>query len=372
MRHMPPGEDAAADGAVTWGVIALSLALAFLMLMGASVALAFPENVRHGYPSCRSCHASAAGGGALTPYGRGTAEAFMATWSREGHGDRLYGLVPLPDWLLVGGDARGVGIVAPDARGYPATTTIPMQDDVEVAIRPPMLPGITVDASTGVYGPSYAQESRRWWMAADLSPTVTLRAGRFSPAFGINMPDHTLVTRHEMGLGQGSEVLAGEAAWLAPGGEAILTGIAGTPTAVNVDQQPSTFSTDSMTGVAVRAAAYVGSATVGVSALTESSFDAYQDAWGVFGTAGWGHAYLLAEADRRERLDGQATFGFARAGYEVFTGVLCYAQGSALDTDPAGAVGVQWIPYPHWELTVEGRRDVHLGDSAVGLLHHWL
>src|ERR1035437_6993722 len=82
----------------------------FLSALLPKTALAFPENVRHGYVNCTSCHVSPSGGGVLTPYGRQQVKDLLSTWSTETEAGLAEGLLQTPEWLNLGGDLRNVEI----------------------------------------------------------------------------------------------------------------------------------------------------------------------------------------------------------------------------------------------------------------------
>lgn len=304
----------------------------------------------------------------------------MATWSREGESLPGYGLLPaLPAWLELGGDARGVAI-STRAPGVPTTYQfIPMQDDVEVAIAIPQLPGITVDASAGVYGPDHQVEYRRNYIKAQVDKRLSIRAGRFMPAFGVNLPDHTSLTREAMGLGEGDETYNAEVAWITPGGEMIATAIYGGTATLTGDPAAGydTPQADAMTGAAMRDAVYIGSSTqVGISYLGISNFTQWRQAYGTFVQSGiMTKGYVLAEYDRKFESGQTFDLGLLKFGYEVYQGLMATLQGDAANAQHDGRIGLQWMPRPHWEVLVEGRRSFQaIGnvDSAVLMLHHYL
>lgn len=362
--------------------------LSFLCLVLAGISAdvaAFPENVDHGYESCAACHVSPAGGGTLTPYGRGAADAFMSTWSpSETFSEPFYGAAHdvLPNWLRFGGDQRAV-YLTPLPSGK--TVMIPMQDDFELAVSPPNSPGLTLDAEVGVYGPTHDVEYRRAFLRLDLSPNVGVRLGHFVPSYGLNLPDHTTPTRAAMGLGEGSETYNAEAFWLAPRGELEATAIFGSDLEVDLNEhQPGAYQTDQATGYALRGAVYTTQATqVGLSLMQVSSFDAARTAFGGFGSVGLAErVWVLLEVD--QRLDQQtggeesrATVAMVKVGWRLYPGVTLTLQGDAVDTVSDARAGVQWMPVPHVELTAELRRNWQAGyhapqNSGLLLVHHWL
>ena len=83
----------------------------FILLFSAADPVSgFPSNIRYGYSTCQTCHVSPTGGGVVSKYGKMTSEEFMSTWARPGEASPLYGVVRLPHWIDIGGDARQVEI----------------------------------------------------------------------------------------------------------------------------------------------------------------------------------------------------------------------------------------------------------------------
>src|SRR5687767_247184 len=89
---------------------ALLFVLAAFLLSG--TAHAYPWMIRHHYSACSTCHYDPSGAGAITAYGRAVADAVLRTGGESGQEDVppsarfLFGAVPTPDWLELGGDVR--------------------------------------------------------------------------------------------------------------------------------------------------------------------------------------------------------------------------------------------------------------------------
>ena len=310
----------------------------------------------------------------------------MASWAYEGEAEPTHtSAAPLPSWLMVGGDQRGVAFSGRGPDGaYAMPTYIPMQADVELALQSPYATNLTLDVSGGVYGPERKPEYRRYYLKAVLSPTVGVRAGRFLPAYGVNLPDHTTATRQGLGLGEGAESYNAEAFWLAPRGEVIVDAVFGQTAAAELDNQQrvGTLRTDDYVGGTGRAAAYVGSSSsIGLSAMGLRSFaGGKRDAAGAFAQLGLSEqAFVLAELDRLWERGTEATWlSMAKVGLELAPGLIGYIMAEQLGAHDSGRLGAQWQPRPHWEVCLELRAADADGfgglprDSIVGLLHHWL
>lgn len=227
----------------------LALAVFATVLVTTSSAEAYPWMIRHAYFGCGTCHADPSGGELLTAYGRvqgdlvlrmrygkdnGSAaasepaddagsfdsfESFDTSDSSEkkepapaaeskGAGyDKsagfLWGLVDLPDWLLLGGSYRHATLL----RGSDDLRTFPMQLDVYGQIAVDRFhAAASVGAARVPEGSPFARQaqvtsnqedgwnliSRTHWVGADIDSDrkLTLRAGRLNLPFGLRIPEH--------------------------------------------------------------------------------------------------------------------------------------------------------------------------------------
>lgn len=178
-------------------------------------AFAFQDMIRHNYVNCNACHVSATGGNALTPYGRSMSQELLSSWGTEREASFLNGVVKqekLPDWLITGGDVRYLQTFR-DTPTRQSARSMWMQTEIELGARAEKF-GASI--AVGKYEPR-AEELR--WVAprfyAFYTPTdeMFVRAGRFVPVFGLNIPYHTLPTRQSLGFFPGRERDAVEAVW---------------------------------------------------------------------------------------------------------------------------------------------------------------
>jgi hypothetical protein len=219
---------------------ALVLALFELFFFGAQ-AVAYPENFRHNYPSCTSCHFQPGGGGALTAYGRMTSNTVFST-VRTARPD-------YPDWLAIGLDYRRASVDVRSEGFRYRELFFHMQTEAELAIQP--IKGLWAAATIGLYGPDEKQEFRRSYLLATLpGDMLRLRVGRFLPSYGINNDDHTSWARTELALGQRAEELGAEASVVSKWGEVIVARTYGTEAAlrgsegdgyVTTEEDPDSF-----------------------------------------------------------------------------------------------------------------------------------
>lgn len=358
-------------------LIVLVLLALVVTVLTATIAFAFPENVRHGYPSCAACHVSgAAGGGAVNAYGRSAAAEFMSTWATRGEENVMPG-VEAPDWLHVGGDQRYIGVRVTSPQ-FETFKHFPMQRDFELALQP--IKPVTIGGSFGYYGPDKLQEVRRSYLKLQFGDHLSVRAGRFMPAYGIMFPDHRLPTRSGLGFGEGQETHNLEVSLTSGFGEITATGVYGTETSL-LGRSDHGYTVDSSydSGLVVRSALFVGDSTqLGASCLALSSYDSARTAHGVFALVGFTkHLYLLAEYDRQFK-DGTATdLATAKLGFEPIKGVHVAALGDMLSTQRAAGASLQWFPRPHWELLGEFKRSFAVAtedfvDSGVLMVHYYL
>lgn len=343
----------------------------------AQMAFSFPENIRHGYPSCSSCHISPSGGGVTTSYGRAQSSAWMSTFAYEGEENPEYGLAikKLPAWLNLGGDARYVNVNM-KSDGYSASRKFMMQTDLEVALTP--IKGVTFDVSGGLYGEKQKKEYRRNYLKFQIGDYFGVRAGRFIPAYGIAFADHRLPTRAGLGLGEGDETYNLEGSTITPYGEAFVTGVFGNKADLNLsDSEGYKVGSRNLIGVAARTAAYVGDRVqVGISGLRLSSVDHYRRAYGAFIMAGINdRLFVMAEYDRKTEDDISIDVAVCRAGVEAFRGLNVSLLTDMQDKTFAAGGQIQWLATSHVEILSEFKRSwAEQGEVDTGVLmfHYYL
>jgi hypothetical protein len=322
--------------------------LAALLFLQAGIALAFPETIRGQYQSCSACHVSPTGGGALHNYGRLTSEDF-ASFSQENAGQPLFGMVTLPDYVALGGDARYLDIRTKGG----ARTAFVMQNDVELALH--VSPEVWVDASYGLYGPKGAKEYRRSYILWQPREWLHVRAGHYLLGYGLNLPDHTAATR-SIGFGEGQETYNVELGVHNDKGELLLTGFAHDGSTI-VLGSPGYTANQAGAGCAARLAVNVGK-----SAVLGASYMAQQEDVGPVQTAGpfamFGitrQLYVLTEADRRMVYGERPTdVEYTEIGYEVLRGFHVQVTHEYEAANVPG-LGLQWFPIPHVEFLARAK-----------------
>ncbi len=353
-----------------------------LLSFGASrPARAFPEMIRYGYVNCTSCHVSPSGGGVLTDYGRELSAEVLSTWSKEGETAFIYGVVPTPSWLSLGGDVRAVELY----RNTPQVTAsrfINMQDDLEAA---GAIGRFTIDASAGLYMNNF--ESRRYYALYHATDELSLRFGKFRQAYGLMEPDHTTPITRGLGWDEDTESYNLEAAWLSDKLNVYLTG--------NFGQLGSDMIPANMweRGIALRLGVpFSDRYLVGFSYFHGVSQTWNRDVAGPFAMLGFTkHFFLLSEIDFQKiedstLLDGTGWVTWNKLDYEFIQGLhgyLSYELTRPLFAysgaeNSAYGIGSQWFPRPHFEFDLKwlfqstpafpGRTS----DYAVLLLHYYL
>jgi len=344
--------------------------LFILLFVGLSVfafrnapAFAYPELIRHGYVNCTACHLSPTGGGALTAYGRELSGEILSTWSTEQE-KKVADFISEPDWLFLGGDYRSTYYYINNP-SYDEGQTVFMQADLEAAVQ--FLQHWYVDGTLGYsenpHGEGFSDFaiSRQHYLMyrSDLpSGSLSFRAGRFYPAYGINTPNHSLLTRSLLDIhspeGQ-SEAYNIEAAYVGETYNFYLTGILGRPDHSELQREKG------LSAVASRS--INDHAKVGMSYLYGVNDLSSRNVFGPFAMIGFNEKlYLLSEFDFQNRQqDGWGFVTSNRFGYELVKGLhlvadqeygrLSFAQ--PLDFSEHYGLGVWWWPRPHFEFSLE-------------------
>jgi len=190
-----------------------SIALGLLpILLWAPNANAYAWMIRHGYTGCATCHDDPSGAGVLSDYGRAQGELLLrsrypgeATGEASPLGGFLWGAVPLPDALHLGGGVREAWMSL-KMEGAPVQQQwITMQADVSASLK---LQRFRAEGTIGyapvgalaaslTRAPSDNLVSRDHWIgyALDEDSAWLLRAGRIALPFGIRNIEHDLFAR---------------------------------------------------------------------------------------------------------------------------------------------------------------------------------
>ncbi len=190
------------------------LALATLaLLLGATGVRAEPMFLSKQYNRCTSCHYSPTGGGLLTSYGRSLSRQELSTTGRsdpkapppaKGKGEEsfLWGAL---------GSALGPVSVGIDVRPSHLSLDLggPTSDSREFLMNGDLLAawrahGFTVYGEVGRKPPigedAAGIYSYEHWVGYESPKGLGFRVGRFLPAYGIRLADHTAFTRSFLGF----------------------------------------------------------------------------------------------------------------------------------------------------------------------------
>jgi hypothetical protein len=191
------------------------------LLLGASSLEAEPMFLSKQYNRCTSCHYSPTGGGLLTPYGRSLSRQELSTTGRsdpsappppKGKGEESFLWGALGDRLgplSLGIDLRPSSLSLDVGGPTSSSRTLLMTADLlaawhahgftaygEVGRKPPI-----GQDDAGIY-------SYEHWVSYQSPKGLGIRVGRFLPAYGIRLADHTAFTRSLLGFDKYDQVYA--------------------------------------------------------------------------------------------------------------------------------------------------------------------
>ena len=178
----------------------------------AAPAAAEPTFLSKQYPRCTACHYSPSGGGLLTPYGRSLSREKISTFGRRsvaaaGEVARakeasLFGAVPNDVPLQLGVDLRPSQLrIEVAGRDLPDRNFL-MNLDLQAAWR---AGGWTAYGTVG-RRPGGGLVSYEHWIARQVSDRLSVRGGRFLPAYGVRFADHTALSRNRLGLAEDDQI----------------------------------------------------------------------------------------------------------------------------------------------------------------------
>ncbi len=166
--------------------------------------------IREGYATCAECHLDPSGSGLLTDYGRAQGEILLrmpyedrpSDWEPGPAKDFLWGVVPLPDWLELGGSSRSAYLIT-QSGDVSTNRFIQMQADLRAHLQVEGFRayGTIALAEEGARGalitsmPDMNVVSREHWVGYDLDDNMVLRGGRMPLPYGLRVEEHTLFAR---------------------------------------------------------------------------------------------------------------------------------------------------------------------------------
>lgn len=174
----------------------LVLAIVIAVCALAGRAEAYPQFQLSFDQTCTGCHLSPDGGGLLSENGIMTAE-MISQWGTNP--EFMYGVIDPPEWLVIGGDFRGMAGYLKTPQRY--LYAFPMQADVYGAV---YKGGFSLHATAGLR-PARPDEPLtrvwarehfvQWQSEAGASEGLWVRAGQFMPVFGLRLAEHPAYTR---------------------------------------------------------------------------------------------------------------------------------------------------------------------------------
>jgi hypothetical protein len=358
----------------------VSLLVAVLWLLVGS-AHAHSWMIREGYGTCAECHVDPSGGGLLTDYGRAQGEILLrmqheeraADWEPGSAKDFLWGVVPLPDWLALGGSSRSAYLIT-QSGDVSTNRFIQMQADLRAHLEVEGFHafGTLALAEEGARGalitsmPDMNLVSREHWVGYDLDDRMLLRGGRMPLPFGLRVEEHTLFARQATQADVNDTQQHG-VAW-AYNGKGIRTEVMGI--VGNLQLSPDDYRERGGTGfiewLPFSRGAF-GVSALGAHANVDPEFlvERTRQAYGVTARYSpveeivvYGEGDLLLEDRNAESFTGNT--GFVAVDWQIVPGLHLKGTGEwlsyGIDTlpDSIGAWGtVQWFFAPHADLRVD-------------------
>jgi hypothetical protein len=182
--------------------------IAALGVLGSSVLVgAEPIFLSRQYARCTTCHYSPTGGGLLTPYGRSlSGQELSTTASKEPAQQQGPGKEESFLWGALGHSLGPVSVgidMRPayldlSSESFRQHTTMFMTADLLAACR---IGGWTIYGEVGRQPLTPSKiDSYEYWVGHDSEKGFGFRVGRFLPAYGVRLADHTALTRIGLGL----------------------------------------------------------------------------------------------------------------------------------------------------------------------------
>jgi len=344
------------------------------------VAHTYPEMVRHHYVNCLACHESPSGGGLLTSYGRSLSNEVLSTWGSVKEARPFYGAIDnkfLKNWFNAGGELRGLQLHTENSQIIKGMF-IRMQTGLETSLKIMQVKLVSFfgkqEAGNMVRG-----EFTRFYALYQPLDELTVRAGRFTPNFGLNIAEHTLSTRKGLGFDEGSERDQVEAMW---SGERWNTSL-------SYNKQVKTPQSSKLEKSFTTQVNYnfLDSYRIGGDLWLGSLGEQKRQIYGVHAILGFTEKlYYLTEFDWQKSFTKKmGLFHFSKLGYEFIKGLHAiiledYKKSDLKDSltlSNSHGVGLEWYPRPHFEFEgVWSKKRVALksteySDYAYLMMHYY-
>jgi hypothetical protein len=349
---------------------------------------AFPEMIRQHYVNCSACHVSQTGGGVLNAYGRSISSELLSTWGGAEEARAFYAIDPekVGTWLNLGGDVRTIQLHEENS-AVKSGRFFWMQGGIDAAV--------TVDKITAMMtiGKVVGQQkesgqtldfvSPKYYLSGQISDEFSVRAGRFVPQFGLQIPQHEFYIKDNLLIGQGSERDSVEAIY---NGETWNFDLA-----IAKSNEKSTVRDveKSVSGQILRTVN--DSHKIGIS-LWDGNADQFKRRMvGLHAISGWSEKfYTLAEIDHinsksvATNIETKSAYQLLKLGYEFHKGIHAQIvqQWGKADLDKSSesqsvGAGFLWYPRPHFEFEMLWSKQRTLGvdnqweDYAYLLTHFY-
>lgn len=352
------------------------------IILASGWAQAFPDLIRHGYTNCTACHISPSGAGVLNPYGRSLSKEILSTWAYEKEELPLHGLVnteKIEEWLAIGGDFRAVQ-VHQENENIKRGSFIKMQAGVEVAVFQPTWALVSF-IGQWINKDEWQPYASRYYGYYTPIEGLYIKAGRFLPSFGIQLPDHIYSTRGPLLFGYGMERDTLEISWL--GEEWNFIGA--------YYKSPQKISAQNQTGFIAQILKVFGeNKKMGIQHLAEKDDLQEKKITGALAQLSWSKDFsTLLEIDQQLTTTAGGTqkkgiYALHKTGYEFYKGVNFLLLNDYMQSDiDKGSTkdykygpGLQWFPRPHWDVqafwTRQQSGNLKEGDYAWLALHYYL
>jgi hypothetical protein len=362
-------------------IVVLSL---LALAAGVARAAAEPIFLSRQYARCTNCHYSPTGGGLLTPYGRSLSREELSTFGAS----RGSGSLGREQDFLFGALGKGLGPVSVGLDLRPSHLSI---DSQEYSSSRDFLMNAAVSAGVQLRNWTfYGQVGRQprgndtrvtsfeHWASYQSDRGLGVRVGRFLPAYGVRLADHTSFTRAPLGFDNDDQIYGLELSYKS---DRHLVQVAGGPgraeSLLDDDEQGSFTATGRWQFDLRPRTVLVASGSYRDATDLEPSGGATGLALGL---APASRLTLWAEADVRfrEGSSGEPAYTLlGQAAYEVYRGVWLELSPQLLTRfgdASAGVfrigVGLNLLPRTHWNAVVSfyNDRDRTSGNSGRTLL----
>lgn len=166
-----------------------------ILIISTNDSFSYPRFSAYTGEKCSECHVSSTGGKMRRAFGLNYARENLQLKILDKYSDKIKFNPALNKMIAIGGDLRIANVNVPDSVNKTMSSFLPMQGDFYVNVN--VSDFVSIFVSQGVDLPNLPTKPEFYGMVSKLPLDIYFKAGRFTPNYGINIPEHRAYQRRD-------------------------------------------------------------------------------------------------------------------------------------------------------------------------------